>query len=107
MGLRPGRKPCEQLENAAEAASTGRHRRDRVALPELPTRFGDPGVALKAVEAAWRRPRASGMAVLDAGHLAGYLFADLSVDAFRGRIAWMREAGHALDAALDADDLYR
>jgi len=92
----------------AEAANllAARHRRDRVALPELPARFEDPSVARKAVEATWRRPRTSGVAALSDGRLVGYLMGDVTVDAFRGRIAWIRGAGHALDPTLDAD-LYR
>jgi hypothetical protein len=93
------------LADAAELLA-GRHRRDRAALPELPARFEDPAIARGAVQAAWRRPRASGVAALSDGRLVGYLVWDLTIDAFRGRIAWMRGAGHALGPDADAD-LYR
>jgi GNAT superfamily N-acetyltransferase len=93
------------LADAAELLAA-RHRRDRAELPELPARFEKPAIALKAIEAVWHRPRTSGVAALDGGRVAGYLFADLTIDAFRGRIAWMRWAGHALDPAVDAE-LYR
>lgn len=90
----------------AGALLAARHRRDRAALPELPDRFEDPGVARRAVEAAWRRPNASGVAALEGGGMAGYLIADVGIDAFRGRSVWVRLAGHALDEAVDAE-LYR
>jgi GNAT superfamily N-acetyltransferase len=95
----------EFLADAAELLA-GRHRRDRTALPELPARFEDPAIARVAVEAAWRRPRTSGVAALSDGQLVGYLIGDVTIDAFRGRIAWMRGAGHALDPEVDAE-LYR
>jgi GNAT superfamily N-acetyltransferase len=38
--------------------------------------------------------------------MVGYLIGDVTFDAFRGRIAWMRSAGHALDPEADAE-LYR
>jgi GNAT superfamily N-acetyltransferase len=83
-----------------------RHQRDRAALPELPARFEDPAIARVAVQAAWHRPRISGVAALSDGRLVGYLIGDVTIDAFRGRIAWMRGAGHALDPGVDAE-LYR
>ncbi len=96
----------DDLLPAAAQLLAARHRRDRAALPELPARFEDPAIARVAVEAAWRRPRTSGMAALSDGRLVGYLIGDVTIDAFRGRIAWMRGAGHALDPGADAE-LYR
>ena len=95
----------EFLTGAAELLAA-RHRRDRGALPELPARFEDPTIARQAVEATWRRPRTSGVAALSDGRLVGYLIGDVTIDAFRGRIAWMRGAGHALNPGVDAE-LYR
>lgn len=83
-----------------------RHRRDRDTLPELPARFEDPTIARQAVETTWRRPRTSGVAALSDGRLVGYLIGNVTIDAFRGRIAWVRAAGHALDQDVDAE-LYR
>jgi ribosomal protein S18 acetylase RimI-like enzyme len=92
----------------ADAASllAGRHSRHRASFPELPARFGDGDVAWKALEAAWERPRASGMAALENGRLIGYLFGDVLVDDLMGRTAWVRLAGHALAPGVPAD-LYR
>jgi GNAT superfamily N-acetyltransferase len=92
--------------SGAAGLLAARHRRDRTALPELPARFEDPTIAREAVGAAWRRPRTSGVAALSDGRLVGYLIGDVTVDAFRGRIAWVRVAGHALDPEVDAE-LYR
>jgi ribosomal protein S18 acetylase RimI-like enzyme len=93
----------------AAALLAARHRREQAALPELPPRFEDAGVARKAVESAWRRPGASGSAAFDHGRLIGYLLGDVSTDALRGRWAWVRLAGHALGEGVDPDlygDLY-
>lgn len=93
------------LADAAELLA-GRHQRDRAALPELPTRLENPAIARVAVQAAWRRPRTSGVAALSDGRLVGYLIGDVTIDAFRGRIAWIRQGGHAIDPAVDVE-LYR
>jgi GNAT superfamily N-acetyltransferase len=93
------------LADAAELLA-GRYQRDRAVLPELPARFEDTAIAREAVQAAWRRPRTSGVAALSDGRLAGFLFGDVTIDAFRGRIAWIRQSGHAIDPALDIE-LYR
>ena len=93
------------LADAAELLA-GRHQRDRAALPELPAHLEDPATACEAVQAAWRRPKTSGVAALSDGRLVGYLFGDVTIDAFRGRIVWIRQGGHAIDQALDVE-LYR
>jgi hypothetical protein len=46
------------------------------------------------------------VAALSDGRTVGYLIGDVTIDAFRGRIAWVRGAGHALDSEVDAK-LYR
>jgi hypothetical protein len=46
------------------------------------------------------------VAALSDGRTVGYLIGDVTIDAFRGRIAWVRGAGHALDPEVDAE-LYR
>lgn len=91
----------------AAALLAERHRRDRAVLSDLPVRFEEAEAARVAVEDVWGRPGASGVAALDGGRVVGYLIGDVNVvDAFRGRSAWIRLAGHALDPAVDAD-LYR
>lgn len=94
---------------AAGALLAQRHRRDRGSSPALPARFEDPAEAHKAVEAAWQRPWASGVAAVQGQQLAGYLFADATFDQLSGRTAWIRTAGYALSADIDVDfyrDLY-
>jgi GNAT superfamily N-acetyltransferase len=96
----------DELLADAAALVAARGRRDRDALPELPARFEEAEAARVAVEAAWRRPGASGAAALEGGRLVGYLVGDVIVDSFRGRAAWVRLAGHAIAVDVDAE-LYR
>jgi GNAT superfamily N-acetyltransferase len=93
------------LHNAATLLAA-RHRRDRAFLHELPARFEEPANARKALEAAWRRPGASGAAALDGGRLIGYAIGDPVTHSFRGRATWVRHAGHAIEPAAGAE-LYR
>lgn len=83
--------------------------RDRARCPALPARFEEPVQARKAVEAAWRRPWASGIAAFDGDQLVAYLFADAAFDQLMGRTAWVQLAGHAHSERVDVDvyrDLY-
>ncbi len=86
-----------------------RHRRDRQQMPLLPARFEDPAAARVALEAAWRRPRTNGVAALQGDRLLGFLLGSTDFDELRGRAAWVRFAGHALDDGVDPEiyrDLY-
>jgi GNAT superfamily N-acetyltransferase len=94
------------LLDAAAQLLAARHQRNRLARPELPARFTEAAIARLAVEAAWQRPHASGVATLAGDRLAGYLIGYISVDTLRGRSAWIPLAGHALAEAHPAD-LYR
>jgi ribosomal protein S18 acetylase RimI-like enzyme len=100
---------CDELLKDAAELLAARHRRDRVRCPALCSHFAEPQEALKAVEAAWRRPWATGSAVFQSDQLVGYLFADARFDQLLGRTAWIRLAGHALSEQVEVDlykDLY-
>jgi ribosomal protein S18 acetylase RimI-like enzyme len=86
-----------------------RHALDRHALPALPASGEAPEGAQAALEAAWARPLASGAAALRDGRLVGYVLGDLAIDTQRGRTAWVRQAGQALEPGQDPElvrDLY-
>lgn len=91
---------------AAANLLAARHRQDRLRLPALPARFEAPAAALKAVESAWRKPGANGIAAYRQGQLTGYLLGSPVIDTLRGRTAWVFPAGHALEPMVDLD-LYR
>ncbi len=96
----------DELLADAAALLARRHRRDRLVMPLLPERFEDPANARVALEAAWRRPRANGVAAFQGDRLVGFLFGSTDFDELRGRSAWVWFAGHALDDGVDPD-LYR
>ena len=86
-----------------------RHRSDRVVLPALPSRFENPGVARRAIEASLSRERAGGFAAMDDGGLVAYLIGDMVLDNLWGRTAWVRTAGVACRPEADMEivrDLY-
>jgi GNAT superfamily N-acetyltransferase len=95
----------QHLPSAAELLSA-RHRAHRAAEPLLPARFEEPAVALKAIEAIWRKPEASGLAAVAGGRLVGYMLGTAHDDSLRGRHVWVSLAGHALAAGENAE-LYR
>jgi hypothetical protein len=76
----------------------------------LPARFEEPQAARAAVDALWRRERASGVVALgDGGRMRGYLIGNLVLDNLWGRSAWVRFAGCALAPDQDVElvrDLY-
>lgn len=72
-----------------------RHKRDRATFPEMPTRFEDPQVARKAIEAALQRKHASGFAAFEGDTLVAYLIGDMVIDETWGRSAWVRLPGCA------------
>jgi ribosomal protein S18 acetylase RimI-like enzyme len=99
----------EDLFPQAGELLAGRHRRDRSSFPQLPARFEDYQAAARAVEAAWRRERSSGVAAIQGGQLLGYMIGERVLDAVRGRSAWVRTAGCALAPGQDPElvqDLY-
>jgi ribosomal protein S18 acetylase RimI-like enzyme len=94
---------------AAGALLAARQGRDRILAPLLPARFEDAATCTRAVEAALKRPQASGVAAFDGDRLAAYLVGDLVLDEVWGRSAWVRLAGCAYDPAVGVEivrDLY-
>lgn len=63
----------------ASALLALRHQRDRLARPELPSRFEEPAVAARAIQTVLEKPSASGFAALRAGKLVAYLVGETTV----------------------------
>jgi ribosomal protein S18 acetylase RimI-like enzyme len=83
-----------------------RHARHRHEEPTLAPAFEDAATAEQEVAKAWRLPDASGSAAFRDGELVGYLIgAPREVDIW-GENVWVLEAGHAVEEAEDARDLY-
>ncbi len=80
-----------------------RHTKDRISLPEMPSRFEDPLIAQKSIEAALKRKHASGFAALEAGQLVAYLIGDMVIDNVWGRSGWIRMSGCAYNLDGDAE----
>jgi GNAT superfamily N-acetyltransferase len=99
----------ENLLPQAAALLAERHRRDRIALPHLPRRFGEIDAARQAIDVVWAKPHAAGFAAIEGGRLSAFLLGDRVIDAQRGRSGWVRNAGYAYSAGVDPDvirDLY-
>jgi GNAT superfamily N-acetyltransferase len=94
----------EHLDAAAELLAE-RHRHHRLAEPLLPSRYEDRAAAREEVETAWRADGASGAVAIRDGRVTGYL-----VGAPRGTLwgpnVWVELAGHAVEDAEAARDLY-
>jgi GNAT superfamily N-acetyltransferase len=74
--------------------------------PRLPDRFEDPIVARREVEELWRRDGASGAVALELGHTIGFLIGAPRPDPIWGPNVWVELAGHAVERAELARDLY-
>jgi len=91
---------------AAGRLLAARHARQRQVEPLLAPAFEDAARAEVEVTGVWRLPDASGSAAWRDGELAGYLIgAPREVDIW-GENVWVPEAGHAVEEAEDARDLY-
>jgi len=94
----------DHLDGAASLLAE-RHRRQRLVEPALPPRYEDPAVTRGEIEAAWRAEGASGAVALVDGRVTGYV-----VGAPRGPVwgpnVWVELAGHAVEDAEVARDLY-
>jgi GNAT superfamily N-acetyltransferase len=94
----------DYLDDAASLLAE-RHRKHRLAAPALPSRFEDQAAARGEIEAAWRAEGASGAVAVVDGRVTGYL-----VGAPRGPVwganVWVELAGHAVEDAEVARDLY-
>jgi GNAT superfamily N-acetyltransferase len=98
----------EMLAPAGELFAL-RQQRQRLVRSELPARFENAADARAAVEAVWRRERASGVAAINGGRLLGYLIGDMVISEIWGRSGWVRFAGCALAPDADTEivrDLY-
>jgi ribosomal protein S18 acetylase RimI-like enzyme len=95
----------DHLEDAAGLLAA-RHARHREAEPLLSARFEDPSAAVGELARAWRAEGASGAAALRGGRLAGYLIAAPRDDGTWGENVWVEVAGHAVEEAEDARELY-
>ena len=95
----------EHLEDAARLLAT-RHARHRRAEPLLPGRFEERAAAREELERAWRAEGASGAVACRDGRLLGYLIGAPREDGFWGSNVWVEPAGHAVEEAEDARDLY-
>jgi ribosomal protein S18 acetylase RimI-like enzyme len=95
----------DHLEDAARLLA-GRHARHREAEPLLSARFEDPSAAGGELARAWRAEGASGAVALRGGRLAGYLIAARRDDGIWGENVWVEVAGHAVEEAEDARELY-
>jgi ribosomal protein S18 acetylase RimI-like enzyme len=91
---------------AAGRLLAARHTRQRRAEPLLSPAFEDASRAGVEVTGVWRLADASGSVALRDGELVGYLIgAPREVDIW-GENVWVPEAGHAVEEAEDARDLY-
>jgi GNAT superfamily N-acetyltransferase len=91
----------EHLDGAA-ALLAERHARHREAEPLLPA-----DVDFRAeVEALWRQKGASGAVAVDGGRLVGYLIGAPRENPVWGANVWVELAGHAMEEAEVARDLY-
>jgi ribosomal protein S18 acetylase RimI-like enzyme len=98
---------ADEHVEAAGRLLAERHRRHRAAEPLLPERFEDPAAARAEVEAAWREEGASGAVALRGGRAVGYLVgAPDDEEHWGGPNVWVGLAGHAVEEAETARDLY-
>jgi ribosomal protein S18 acetylase RimI-like enzyme len=95
----------EHLEDAARLLAV-RHARQREDEPLLSRRLEDPAAAGEELKRAWRADGASGAVALRGGRLTGYLVAAPRDDKIWGDNVWVEVAGHAVEEAEDARDLY-
>jgi ribosomal protein S18 acetylase RimI-like enzyme len=95
----------EHLEDAARLLAA-RHARHREAEPLLSAHLEDPAAPSEELARAWHAEGASGAAAYRGGRLTGYLFAAPRDDRVWGGNVWVEVAGHAVEEAEDARDLY-
>lgn len=84
-----------------------RHRRHRQVEPLLPARYEEPAEAQDAVTAEFGGgERASGAVAVRGGRVVGYLLGAPKSRGRWGANVWVESAGHAVEDAEDARDLY-
>jgi ribosomal protein S18 acetylase RimI-like enzyme len=92
--------------DAAGSLLAARHRRHRLHEPLLPEHYEHLGEATTAVEAAWRKPGATGVAAERDGRLVGYLIGAPDDEGSWGPNEWIDHAGHAVEEPEVLRDLY-
>jgi ribosomal protein S18 acetylase RimI-like enzyme len=95
----------EHVDDAARLLAA-RHAHHREAEPLLPARFAEANAAREDLVAAWQSEGTSGAAALRNGKLVGFLLGAPRDDEVWGENAWVEAAGHAVEEAEDARDLY-
>jgi ribosomal protein S18 acetylase RimI-like enzyme len=95
----------EDLEDAARLLAA-RHTRHRRAEPLLSTRYEEPTAALREVEGNWHAADASGAVARRDGRAVGYLLGAPRRRKIWGDNVFVESAGHAVEEAEDARDLY-
>jgi hypothetical protein len=99
----------DNMLDQAASLLADRHRQDRLAQPDLPSRFEDPKEAGIALASARQRKYARGVAAVDGSRIVGFMTSDLDLNALWGRSAWVRPAGYAVAKGQDPEllrDLY-
>jgi ribosomal protein S18 acetylase RimI-like enzyme len=92
--------------DAAGELLAARHTAHRRAEPLLPEGFEEAEAARAEVAAAWRAEGSSGAAGFRDGRLVGYLIGAPREDSAWGANVFIEAAGHAVEQAEDARDLY-
>jgi GNAT superfamily N-acetyltransferase len=95
----------EHLEAAAGLLAE-RHRRQRLAEPLLPERYESPTETRPLLEDMLTHERASGAVATEAGRVTGYVLGTPKDDKLWGANMWVELAGHAVEEAEVARDLY-
>ncbi len=95
----------EFLDGAATLLAD-RHRRHRLVEPLLPAAYEQQVAARAAIEELLARDQPDGVAATQAGRLVGYLLGIRKNDDVWGANAWVEPAGHAVERAEYARDLY-
>jgi ribosomal protein S18 acetylase RimI-like enzyme len=95
----------EHLEDAGRLLAA-RHARHREVEPLVPEGFTEPLAAQEEVAAAWGTDDASGAAAVRDGETVGYLFGAPRDASVWGENVWIEAAGHAVEEAEVARDLY-
>ena len=88
------------------AAPGGPPRRHREAEPLLPARFAEANAAQEEVTAAWQRDGALGRCGRSEWAAGGFLIGAPRDDVIWGENVWVEAAGHAVEDAEDARDLF-
>jgi ribosomal protein S18 acetylase RimI-like enzyme len=94
----------EHLDGAAQVLAA-RHRRHREAEALLSARYEDPAACRDLLAAAYAADDASGSVAIDGSRVVGYLVGSPKGETW-GRNIWVESAGHAVDEAATARELY-